>query len=324
MKIKIFLTIFILCFYCHSSVKSIQWDIFGIETDGKSIFSVVYNNKSEKLQRLFPTKKETSFLPPYKSHLRSYEIVNDKIILLFDNIILIYDTNLNLIKKLFLPDDQTEYHFNYSLNRVKESLIIMGGDNQCFLLKNLNLLKLQNEIVVDGNRIELKNNLVLINDNPTEVKYNKFSSLITFLFVLNDKHILLRNSLYDTSGKLLATLPFTFEINQAVETDKYYILFSTENIVIINKQGDIIKLIKESESGILGNFDENQIVLEMTQQYLGLLSLQTLELIKIDLGEKLSSTVLLNESLFYVPENNRKRLIKISIKEIFKDQYSKK
>jgi hypothetical protein len=331
MKTKIFLFIVLLIslLNCYSDSKSFQGEIIGIKSDGKSIFALMNYSNYEKLQIIHPIMKATSPLPKYKSFYRYFEIVNNKIIVLFDNNIFIYDSNLNLIKRLKLPDEGTEYHFNYSLNQQKQSIIIMGGNGKCYLLKNLELKELRNEIVANGNKIELKNNIVLINknkteiglkiDNSREIKYKNISSLIHFLFILDGTHLLFRNSLVDNNGKVLAALPFTFEISQAILYKNNYVLFSTENILIINKDGNIVRLIKESESGMLGYVNQDQVVLEITQQYLGFLSLKTFELKKIDLGEKISSAVLLNDTLFYIPEINRRTLKAISIKEFNKD-----
>ena len=321
MKKLMVLFLCILNLYVFSEVKGFKGDLWGLLTNGEKIFSLVYYDEYQKLQIIYPHEKETAPLIKFKSFYRYYQLLNDKIVTLFDNNVFIYDTNLKLIKKLKLPKDENEYHFNYSLNLInpgKKSIIIVGEKSQrCFLLNNLELKELNNEISFDGNKIEMKNNIILINGYTTDLKYKKFSSLVHFLFVLDDEFILVRNSLFDNSGRRLVELPFTFEVGNAILLENLYILFNPENIVIINKKGEIIKVIKEGDSGILGNFNQDQVVLKINRQYLGLLSLKTLDLKKKDLGEEISSAVLLDGKLFYVPKNNYKTLKIIPIKDIF-------
>ncbi len=321
-KIEICVLI-ILCFTCcFSETKKFPGDIFGLETDGKSIFTLMMYNKSDKLQIIYPMEKETPPLPPYKSFKRYYQIINDKIVVLSDNDVFIFNNDLILLKKIKLPDMAPDkYHFNYSLSMKNKDkacfFVVIESNDGCFLLQDFDLIELKNELVFDGNKIEFKNNLILINGYTTVLKYKKFSSLVHFLFVLDNEFILVRNSLFDNSGRLLAELPFTFEVGDAISLENLYILFNPENIVIINKKGEMIKVIKEEITGILGNLNQDQVLLKINRQYLGLLSLKTLDLKKKDLGEEISSAVLLDDKLFYVPKNNYKILKIRPIKDIF-------
>jgi hypothetical protein len=321
-KIKIFVLI-ILCFNCcFSETKKFPGEIFGLETDGKSIFTLMMYNKIDKLQIIYPTIKETPPLPPYKSFKRYYQMLNDKIVVLSDNDVFIFNNDLKSLKKIKLPDmPPDKYHFNYSLSMKNEDkscfFIVIESNDKCFLLKDFDLIELKNEINFDGNKIEMKNNMILINGYTTDLKYKKFSSLVHFLFVLDNEFILVRNSLFDNSGRRLAELPFTFEVGNAILLENFYILFNPENIVILNKKGEMIKVIKEGSTGILGNLNQYQVVLKINRQYLGLLSLKTLDLKKKDLGEEISSAVLLDNKLFYVPRNNYKTLKIRPIKDIF-------
>jgi hypothetical protein len=321
MKKLMFFFLVILNFSVFSEIKEFNGNLWGILTDGEKIFSLVYYKKYQKLQIIYPIEKETAPLIKFKSFYRYYQLLNDKIITLFDNNVLFYDTNLKLIKRLKLPKNESEYHFNYSLKLInpgKKSIIIIGEKSQrCFLLNNLELKELKNELVFDGNKIEFKNNIILINGYTTALKYKRFSSLVHFLFVLNNEFILVRNSLFDNSGRLLVELPFTFGVDDAILLENLHILFNPENIVIINKKGEMIKVIKEESTEILGNLNQDQVVLTINEQYLGLLSLKTLDLKKKDLGEEISSAVLLDNKLFYVPRNNYKVLKIRPIKDIF-------
>ena len=321
MKKLMFLFLVIFNFSVFSEIREFNGDLWGLLTDGEKIFSLVYYEKYQKLQIVYPIEKGTAPLSKFKSFYRYYELINNKIVTLFDNNVFIYDTNLKLIKKLKLPKNENEYHFNYSLNSInpgKKSIIIIGEKSQrCFLLNNLELKELKNEFVFDEKKIEFKNNIILINGYTTTLKYRRFSSMVHFLFVLDNEFILVRNSLFDNSGKLIVELPFTLGVDDAIILENLYILFNPENIVIISKKGEVIKVIKEGNPGILGNLNQDQVVLTINDQYLGLLSLKTLDLQKKDLGEEISSAVLLDDKLFYVPKNNYKILKTTPLKDIF-------
>ena len=321
-RIKIFVLIILFFNCCFSETKKFPGEIFGLETDGKSIFTLMMYNKSDKLQIIYPTIKETPPLPPYKSFKRYYQMINDKIVVLSDNDVFIFDNDLKLLKKIKLPDmPPDKYNFNYSLSMKNKDkscfMIVIESNDKCFLLKDFDLIELENELAFDGNKIEMKNNIIIINGYTTDLKYKKFSSLVHFLFVLDNEFILVRNSIFDNSGRRLADLPFTFEVGNAILLEHFYILFNPENIVILNKKGEMIKVIKEGDPGILGYLDQDQVVLKINRQYLGIFSLKTFDLKKKDLGEEISSAVLLDDKLFYVPKNNYKTLKIKPIKEIF-------
>lgn len=331
MKKIIFYVLILLCFNCYSDQKTFQGEIYGLITDDKSIFTIILNNGCETLQRIYPNHQETSPLPRYKSFHRYYQIIKNKIIFLSDNDIFIYNTDLMLIKKLKLPEqDPDNYSFNFSLtmlNKYSENFVILiESRDRLFILKDNELTESLNELEFLGNKLDFKNNTLAINGNPISMKFiparmksNKFSFAMHFLFVLNKELFLIRNCLYENSGRLLATLPFTFGVDDAVIIEDEYILINPENIVIINKKGGIIKVIDEGDPYILGNLNKDQILLQLDKHYLGLLSLKTFDLKKIDLGEKISSAVLLDNKLFYVQKDNYKILKIIPIKDIFKE-----
>lgn len=325
MKKIIFYVLICVCINCLADIKTFSGEPMGLITDGKYIFSLVGYIKYEKLQIVYPICKETCPLPRHKSFYRYYTILNNYIVTLFDNKIVIYDKDLKVKKKMKLPEVDSEYHFNYSLNIIKDKILIVNaGNKRCFQLNNLELKEVKNQLEFLGNKIEFKKNLLLINSNkidiaclPKAAKINKFSFMIHFLFVLNKELFLIRNCLCDNSGRLLATLPFTFGVDDAVILENGYLLINPQNIVIINKKGEIIKVIDVSDPYILGNLNQDQILLKLDNQYLGLLSIKTFELKKKDLGEKISSAVFLDDRLFYVPKDNDKTLKIIPIKDIF-------
>jgi hypothetical protein len=307
--------------FSEIKVEKFNGELWGIETDGKNIYSLVLYPKYQKLQIVYPFRAETKPLSKFKSFYRYYQLINGKIITLFDNSVFIYDTTLKLIKKIKLPKSGGDYHFNYSLNMKNTDknhfYAVMLNGTHCFLLNDFNLMELKDELIVYGNKLEMIKNHVTINGNQTDVKYKDFYYLIHFLFVLNNEHILVRNSFFDNAGKLLATLPFTFGIRHALSFENQYVIPSTENIIIINKEGGIIKILEEETPGILGILGQDQIVLRINNHYIGILSLKTLTVRKKDLGEEIAGIVLLDGKLCYIPNNNWKILKIIPLKDIF-------
>ncbi len=294
-----------------------KYQLAYILSNGNTLFGITFDKSGWQLRKLFPPPIISIDLPPHKSVKLPVEITDlNQVAIICDNELLIFSDDLKPIKKIPLPSlpEAKDYLFDYS--NIGEYSIIRGGMKP-ILFRNNKIIELDKSIDLFNNRVELKNNEVLINKINTHIKLKSFELLVGLTSILDSEHIVIFNTLFDSKGEIISILPNNNPIYYSLNLKNGYALGS-EKMIIINKKGEIEKIIKAQ---LVGEY-QNRIVILIDKSKIGLLSIDNkkFEIIKLTEKEEILEIEIVGKYLFYYTEKH----LKTNDSEIMSEKIYKK
>ena len=336
-KILLYFLLF-LPLLCPAETRIFSGSLFGLVTNGKSVFSILSSSSFDTLIEIYPGNKKSKPLPPYKGLKRDYRVIENNIVVLSDNCVSIYNPNLVLLKQFKLPDVPVDYCYFMGCGYITELNLnpnFIECSGKTFFYHNLSVTEIRDKLELPGIKIELKNDIFTINDISTKIKFRSFGDLSSFLNIPEKDRISVFNPIYgissngtrelvkvefnlfDTSGQLIASLPFEYGEMSIYPLKNGYILNNDKKTIIADKKGNIVKYVSKKFLKIIGALSEEKILLKANDSSLVQLSLNTFELKEKVMQEKIADVILLNDIIFYIPKSNDKQIRIKPIKDIF-------
>jgi hypothetical protein len=287
-------------------------EMYKLVSDGRSVYTVLFDKSSDTLQELFPGKRH--FLLPNKLSPRMYmEKSGNWLFILSYNKIFVFSEDLKLLKTLELPKSKSDYELR-KITVSNNLLVATDSYKNAYLLRDSKLHRLKDAIKISNIEIKLDNSILFINGNKTRATFNSFFDLLHSVFILNDKYVFVAWNLYNNRGKKVSYLPIRLYVYDALPYANRFLIVSHGKIIILDEDGQVINERNANAPEILGPY-KDRIIVKVGKHRFSSISAKTSQFNDFEPGkERIGSVVLVDNILFYVLSGNRSCLKKYEIR----------